>query len=72
MKIDFNYKVLVEIWSEYTSEKLELVQGNFSEELKKQLRKEIIENINKSNLIHTNLKDEELEYEINHKIFEKV
>ena len=56
MNIDFNYKVMVDIWSDYTTEKLELVQGNFSEELKKQIRKEIIENINKSNLIHTNLK----------------
>ena len=57
MKIDFNYKITVDIWSDYTTEQLELVQGNFSEELKKQLRKEIIENINKANLIHTNLKD---------------
>ena len=72
MNINFNYKVSVEIWSEYTSEQIELVQGNFSEELKKQLKKEIIDNINKSNLIHTNLKDEELENKINHKIFEKV
>lgn len=56
MNIDFNYRVMVDIWSDYTTEKLELVQGNFSEELKKQIRKEIIENINKSNLIHTNLK----------------
>ena len=38
MNINFNYKVSVEIWSEYTSEQIELVQGNFSEELKKQLR----------------------------------
>tara|TARA_R100001509_G_C4791853_1_gene190051 strand:- start:269 stop:454 length:186 start_codon:yes stop_codon:yes gene_type:complete len=60
MNIDFNYKVMVDIWSDYTTEKLELVQGNFSEELKKQIRKEIIENINKSNLIHTNLKLEEM------------
>jgi len=59
MNIDFNYKVLVDIWSDYTSEKLELVQGNFSEELKKQIRKEIIENINKSNCIHIDLKIEE-------------
>jgi len=56
MNIDFNYRVMVDIWSDYTTEKLELVQGNFSEELKKQIRKEIIENINRSNLIHTNLK----------------
>lgn len=56
MNIDFNYKVMVDIWSDYTTEKLELVQGNFSEELKKQIRKEIINNINKANLIHTNLK----------------
>tara|TARA_Y100000592_G_scaffold7917_1_gene11091 strand:+ start:41 stop:226 length:186 start_codon:yes stop_codon:yes gene_type:complete len=60
MNIDFNYRVMVDIWSDYTTEKLELVQGNFSEELKKQIRKEIIENINKSNLIHTNLKLEEM------------
>ncbi len=58
MNIDFNYRVMVDIWSDYTTEKLELVQGNFSEELKKQIRKEILENINKSNLIHTNLKFE--------------
>ena len=31
MNIDFNYRVMVDIWSDYTTEKLELVQGNFSE-----------------------------------------
>jgi hypothetical protein len=56
MEIDFNYKIIVDIWSDVTSEQLELIPGNLSEELKEALKKEIIYNANKANLIHTDLK----------------
>ena len=57
MRIDFNYKIIVDIWSDISSEQLELIPDNLSEELKEALKKEIISNANKADLIHTDLID---------------
>jgi hypothetical protein len=65
MTIDFNYKIMVDIWSEFGSEKLELIPGNLSQELQEALKKEIIYNANKAELIHINIIDNKKYYEMN-------
>jgi len=64
MTIDFNYRIMVDIWSDFTSEKLELIPGNLSQELQEALKKEIIYNANKAELIHINIIDNKKYYEM--------
>jgi len=47
MNYDFNYQINVDIWSDTLDEKMELIQGMLSEELKDLLKKEINNIINK-------------------------
>jgi len=56
---------MVDIWSEFGSEKLELIPGNLSQELQEALKKEIIYNANKAELIHINIIDNKKYYEMN-------
>ena len=55
---------MVDIWSDFTSEKLELIPGNLSQELQEALKKEIIYNANKAELIHINIIDNKKYYEM--------
>ena len=55
---------MVDIWSEFGSEKLELIPGNLSQELQEALKKEIIYNANKAELIHINIIDNKKYYEM--------
>jgi len=42
MKIDFNYKIMVDIWSDYIDEEMVLIPADLSDELREAIRKEII------------------------------
>ena len=64
MKIDFSYRIMVDIWSDYIDEEMILIPANLSDELREAIRKEIITNANKREYIHV-LEDMKKNIEIN-------